>query len=662
MPTPLCPLMDAYGSDKGPRKNDSTHHTYTEVYHTLFKDRMDQTLTVFEMGLGTNNTNILSNMGPNGRPGASLRAWRDYFRQSLIYGADIDRDVLFAEDRIQTVYCDQLNPEVIRTMWDSLPDMDIIIDDGLHTFEANVTLFENSIHKLKPNGIYVIEDIDNLNIQRFRSKIEEWTVPGLAFDLRILTGGNPFDNNMLIVRRISISVCIPTMRRFSFLKESIPKYLENPHVSELVITDETGEDYAAITSTFSHPKLRVYQNETRLGMLKNKLRAASYATSDYIAIIDSDNFAGVHYFEAFKRFYSSSLPSSSVFLPSIASPNFDFRRWVGVPITRNNVKQFIPDIETCLNTMNSIVPKAFLSSNDILKDRPFCDEIGCYDSQYFSLYALFNLNATLFVVDGMEYEHRVHDESGWTTTHTEFDDAYHRMVKRYLSAPHVTYEMDLMTWQRTYKHTRDLIVQASSRNGDDAWMPFPIGMNYTYVQGNREQIGSHTDTILCAITLSTDYARRPSGINRPAIIGTLAANGIANMSLSPIKYYSTLPSYKFVISPEGNGIDCHRHYEALIAGCIPVIERNPLVEEKYKGCPILWTTDYSEITPAYLDSKYEEMKTSVYDFSRLFLGFYPPTLQTEIKQCGNYWMVKHTNSPFYSEEECPLRNREQPSS
>ena len=35
--SPLCPLMDKYGSDKGPRKGDSLHHTYTPVYHELFK-------------------------------------------------------------------------------------------------------------------------------------------------------------------------------------------------------------------------------------------------------------------------------------------------------------------------------------------------------------------------------------------------------------------------------------------------------------------------------------------------------------------------------------------------------------------------------------------------------------------------------------------------
>lgn len=232
---------------------------------------------------------------------------------------------------------------------------------------------------------------------------------------------------------MSIAVCIATMNRFSFLKESIPKYLANPYVNELIIVDETGEDYAAITSMFSHPKLRVYKNEERLGIPHNKIRAMSYATSDYIAIMDSDNFADVNYFGAFRAFTSSNPYSvnSSVFLPSFAKPNFKYHQFIGKPMTKENVKQFWPNNETCLNTMNLIIPRAFFSRFNIMADKPMCDEVGCYDAIYFSLYSLFEMDATLYVVPGMEYEHRVHPGSSWLTTHEQYDDAYKRLLKRY---------------------------------------------------------------------------------------------------------------------------------------------------------------------------------------------------------------------------------------
>jgi len=195
--------MDRYGSDKGPKTTGTSWHTYTPVYHSLFYGLSGDTMNVFELGIGTNNPKLPSNMGVNGKPGASLRGWRDYFPNASIYGADIDRTILFNENRIKTVYCDQTNPQVIRSMWNELPDMNIIVEDGLHTFDANVMFFENSIHKLKVGGVYVIEDISNKDIQRFRTKITEWQsqFPRLMFEIMSLPHPvNIYDNNLLIIR------------------------------------------------------------------------------------------------------------------------------------------------------------------------------------------------------------------------------------------------------------------------------------------------------------------------------------------------------------------------------------------------------------------------------------------------------------------------------
>ena len=204
----------------------------------------------------------------------------------------------------------------------------------------------------------------------------------------------------------------------------------------------------------------------------------------------------------------------------------------------------------------------------------------------------------------------------------------------------------LLEWQNTIKNPDTLIVQASSVCGGDLWMPFPIGMQWQYVKlfnssnVKKWQVGSHNNLVLCAISAMTDSRRRPMGINRRVIIDTLQRNGIQNIQLQGEQYFSNLPSYKFVISPEGNGIDCHRHYEALLAGCIPIMEYNDLIQEKYKGLPIVYTTDYSEITPQYLEQKYSEMANARYDFSRLFLSYYSIEQQEEIKKCGTYWINK----------------------
>ena len=204
--TPLCELMGYFGSDKGHRDITKCWHNYTTLYHSLFKDICSQPLRLFELGLGTNNTNIPSNMGKDGKPGASLFAWKEYFKNGMIYGADIDRDILFSTERIKTFYCDQTNPESIATLWKEPPlteGFDIIIEDGLHAFNANVCFFENSIHKLNVGGYYIIEDIAPCYIANFEDILPKWRsiYPDLTFTLLMLPSMNSGDNNLVVIKR-----------------------------------------------------------------------------------------------------------------------------------------------------------------------------------------------------------------------------------------------------------------------------------------------------------------------------------------------------------------------------------------------------------------------------------------------------------------------------
>lgn len=207
-------------------------------------------------------------------------------------------------------------------------------------------------------------------------------------------------------------------------------------------------------------------------------------------------------------------------------------------------------------------------------------------------------------------------------------------------------------WLKSLKPEHQLIVQASKEDGSDGITNTSIGMSWQYVRerGNREacQIGTHNKLVLCAISPKTDGRRRIFGpINRQSIIETLSKRGIPNIMLEPSDYFKSLPQYKFVISPEGNGIDCHRHYEALMAGCIPIVEDSELIRKKYGNAPILYTRDYSEINEKYLSKKYEEMLKTEWDFSKLFIGYWNKEEQELIKYRGNYWCMKVAGEPWY---------------
>lgn len=215
----------------------------------------------------------------------------------------------------------------------------------------------------------------------------------------------------------------------------------------------------------------------------------------------------------------------------------------------------------------------------------------------------------------------------------------------------------LREWQQRVKPLSEVIVQASAIDGSDSWQAWPIGMGYDFLaykslfQGT--QIGAHTQTVLCCFITGTDERRRRMGFNRRKIEYELHKRGIYNLPfVRKEPYWKALLDHKFIISPEGNGIDCHRHYEALMAGCIPVVEDNPLIREKYAGCPILFTKRYSDIKESYLVKKYEEMLDQVYDFSCLFLSHYTDEQQNQIKTAGNFWLRKltGTGSDYYTME------------
>jgi hypothetical protein len=204
----LCKIMGNYGSDKGSDNILNSRHNYTLIYNTLFKDLFNKNITIFELGIGTTNSNIISHMDIDGKPGASLRAWAKIFPSANIYGADIDTTVLFTEDRIKTYYCDERDKNSIKSLWSNInTTFDIIIDDGIHEFKDNILFFENSIHKLNSGGYYIIEDIHTYDLLNFRNKINEYKIkyPHLKFQLLIVPSKNQNDNTLLIIKSENIN-------------------------------------------------------------------------------------------------------------------------------------------------------------------------------------------------------------------------------------------------------------------------------------------------------------------------------------------------------------------------------------------------------------------------------------------------------------------------
>lgn len=150
--TPLCKLAVKYETDKGGghnryngQPNDGTHG-YTPIYYSLFVNRERDVKRVLEIGVNS---------------GASLRMWRDFFPKAMIYGFDIDSGCIFEEERIKCYEADggvaaSLRAAIVNT--GDLP-FDLIVDDGSHDYDHQVTSIVNLSPHLTRHGILVVEDV-----------------------------------------------------------------------------------------------------------------------------------------------------------------------------------------------------------------------------------------------------------------------------------------------------------------------------------------------------------------------------------------------------------------------------------------------------------------------------------------------------------------------
>ena len=79
------------------------------------------------------------------------------------------------------------------------------------------------------------------------------------------------------------------------------------------------------------------------------------------------------------------------------------------------------------------------------------------------------------------------------------------------------------------------------------------------------------------------------------------------------EYRARLERYAFVASPPGNGVDCHRTWEGLYLGAIPVVKRS-IFYDAFPGLPVLAIRDWAEIATwdsSFLSQAYEELSKKI---------------------------------------------------
>ena len=157
----LKELFNKYGCDKAKK-----HHYHT-VYQPEFEPLQTEPINILEVGVFK---------------GESASVWIDFFPNATVYGLDIFVRVS-AEDipilqhpRVKWLKGDSTHPSVSGAIQKAWPDVqfDIIIDDGLHTPEANAQTFKNLFPFVKSTGSYYVEDVWPLDIASQKDLQHYW--------------------------------------------------------------------------------------------------------------------------------------------------------------------------------------------------------------------------------------------------------------------------------------------------------------------------------------------------------------------------------------------------------------------------------------------------------------------------------------------------------
>jgi trans-aconitate methyltransferase len=143
-------LNEVYQNHQSPfgHGDKGTLHSYIDEYERLLSPYRFNS-TILEIGI---------------YKGESLRMWEEYFIDSEVFGLEINSEHLtdmINENNHNIVIGDATNVDVLKFFGDRM--FDVVIDDGSHWLEHQVKSFEIFKNRMKPNGLYVIEDIDNID-------------------------------------------------------------------------------------------------------------------------------------------------------------------------------------------------------------------------------------------------------------------------------------------------------------------------------------------------------------------------------------------------------------------------------------------------------------------------------------------------------------------
>jgi hypothetical protein len=249
---------------------------------------------------------------------------------------------------------------------------------------------------------------------------EKW---GDAMYIRTNKAENPYGK---------MTLAIPTYKRFStFLEKYLPVYVQMPYFDTILIGDETGEDIEEIKKQpwGSDPKLVLIKNDELLGAYHNKVNLLKKVTTDWVALIDSDNQLLPEYFTGLYKYWDThGLNTNMVYIPaSLVSSDIRYGTQ-SIPI--QCLANTIIDANSWNSFQNTYMSAYGLNVGNCVFPKSACNLFSTSFEKHLMVECI-TMNKTLvengyslvFVPD-MKYIHVVHNGSLYLNNEAKMDHVY----------------------------------------------------------------------------------------------------------------------------------------------------------------------------------------------------------------------------------------------
>ncbi|MEL6744954.1 MAG: hypothetical protein AAFO68_05740 [Pseudomonadota bacterium] len=128
---------------------------------------------------------------------------------------------------------------------------------------------------------------------------------------------------------------------------------------------------------------------------------------------------------------------------------------------------------------------------------------------------------------------------------------------------------------------------------------------------------------LVGFSIDTNEAARRTCVTKLIMVEDVS---LAPEGMPRNETWQMMAEHQFIASPPGVGMDCHRTWEALLLGCVPIVQRMPTLSPMFKDLPVWEVDGYEQVTAASMAEMQKEVAANLaggrYNFKKLTVDWW----------------------------------------